>query len=288
MTQSMTAKDKRIMSEQSRTISSTSGSSRDQTVSITDLISEGEIEGLVLGEASVYLNDDNVVEPSQSSLSSSFLKIAVLSATNGSQKATVNINLPIEFLNNSDYRIMYINNVYRSSVTVGAVATNPRAQMKTPVIPLTTSTAFFDANTMSGANLVGMPNVATLSIVSSGENISGSLNVTSTTTAEFNPSIEDPNIANRFVAAAQGEATLISLLGVAVIDELQIFQMVKRSFYLANLFLILPEIIQLLLEELALQALIIRRRIIHLNLEELQFKKESGNYTNLQLQILEM
>ena len=219
MTQSMTAKDKRIMGEQSRTISSTSGSSRDQTVSITDLISEGEIEGLVLGEASVYLNDDNVVEPSQSSLSSSFLKIAVLSATNGSQKATVNINLPIEFLNNSDYRIMYINNVYRSSVTVGAVATNPRAQMKTPVIPLTTSTAFFDANTMSGANLVGMPNVATLSIVSSGENISGSLNVTSTTTAEFNPSIEDPNIANRFVAAAQGEATLISLLGVAVIDD---------------------------------------------------------------------
>ena len=141
---SVTAKDKRIVNERASTISQASGGSRDQIISITDLISEGEIEGLVQGEASIYLNDDNVVEPSQSSLNSTYLKNAVLTATNGSATGTVNQELPIDLLNGSIYRIAYIQGAYTSTVTVGAVATNPRAELTIPAIPITTSSAFFD------------------------------------------------------------------------------------------------------------------------------------------------
>jgi hypothetical protein len=219
---SVTAKDKRIANEMAGTISRATGSSRDQIISITDLISEGEIEGLVQGEASIYLNDDNVVEPSQSSLNSTYLQNAVLSATNGSNTATVNTTLPIDLLNGSIYRVAYIQGAYTSAVTVGAVATNPRAELTIPAIPLTTASAFFDENEMNWANSVGVSEAATLTINSTGEKIRGRIDISSTTFAHFNPNVVDPNIANRFVAAAQGEAVTISILGRVFINNVSV------------------------------------------------------------------
>ena len=217
---SVTAKDKRIVNERASTISQASGGSRDQIISITDLISEGEIEGLVQGEASIYLNDDNVVEPSQSSINSTYLKNAVLTATNGSTTGTVNQELPIDLLNGSIYRIAYIQGAYTSTVTVGAVATNPRAQLTIPAIPITTSSAFFGSNEMNWANSVGVSDAVTLTINSTGQTIRGIIDISSTTFAHFNPNVVDPNIANRFVAAAQGEAVTISILGRVFINSI--------------------------------------------------------------------
>jgi hypothetical protein len=212
-TKSVTAKDKRIVNEMASTISRTSGAERDQIISITDLISEGEIEGLVQGESSIYLNDDNIVEPSQSSINSSYLQNSVLTATNGATTGTINKELSMDLSNEAVYRVAYIEGAYVSAVTVGAVATNPRAELTIPVIPLTTSSAFFNAEEMNWVNLMGVAS-ATLKIVSTGVEIQGRLDISSTTQASFNPTVLDPNIANRFVAAAQGEAVSISIRGV--------------------------------------------------------------------------
>ena len=59
-----------------------------QTLSITDLISEGPIYGLVDGAASVYLNDDRAVPISEASnyYSQSAARITL---TNGSTSAVI-------------------------------------------------------------------------------------------------------------------------------------------------------------------------------------------------------
>lgn len=59
-----------------------------QTISITDLIAEGPIYGLVDGAASVYLNDDRAVPLSEAS---SYYSQSAASAalTNGSTSATI-------------------------------------------------------------------------------------------------------------------------------------------------------------------------------------------------------
>lgn len=66
---STSSRDQRIADTSASIISTTSRGERQQIVSITDLISEGEIEGLVYGEASIYLNDERVKDIEKASIS---------------------------------------------------------------------------------------------------------------------------------------------------------------------------------------------------------------------------
>ena len=58
----MSSRDQKIADKNSGTIATTFQKDRSQIVSITDLLSEGPIEGLVNGNASIKLNKDPIVE----------------------------------------------------------------------------------------------------------------------------------------------------------------------------------------------------------------------------------
>ena len=75
---------------------SLTGQSR-QTLTVTDLICEGPIQGLVDGPFSIFLNDDRAVPDTETTLTTADGPISV-AVTNGSTAATISDNAPDDLI----------------------------------------------------------------------------------------------------------------------------------------------------------------------------------------------
>ena len=75
---------------------SLTGQSR-QTLTVTDLICEGPIQGLVDGPFSIFLNDDRAVPDTETTLTTADGPISV-ALTNGSTTATLSSNAPDDLI----------------------------------------------------------------------------------------------------------------------------------------------------------------------------------------------
>ena len=75
---------------------SLTGQSR-QTLTVTDLICEGPIQGLVDGPFSIFLNDDRAVPDTETTLTTADGPITV-AVTNGSTAATISDNAPDDLI----------------------------------------------------------------------------------------------------------------------------------------------------------------------------------------------
>ena len=146
---STSARDQQIADANSGTLSMASGFSREQVISITDLISEGEIGGLVHGESSVYLNDERMKELEDSSIAESnpLIQGAKVTLTNNSAVVTVDKDI-VSLLTSSYLRSFSVKNVYSSTVTAGSISASS-LDLDVPTIPISTSTSFFIEATMA-------------------------------------------------------------------------------------------------------------------------------------------
>ena len=90
---SISSRDKAIATE-NNILAQAFQSATEQTVSIIDVISEGPIQGLVNGQASIFLNDDRITSVSQTAVPSA--SPYTLTITSGSAVATINQALPID------------------------------------------------------------------------------------------------------------------------------------------------------------------------------------------------
>jgi hypothetical protein len=80
--QSINALDRRVYSSENDIISKAVVNSTEQTISVTDIISEGPIEGLVRGTASVFLNNDSLDADENAVFNNTILQ-ATLDTSNG-------------------------------------------------------------------------------------------------------------------------------------------------------------------------------------------------------------
>jgi hypothetical protein len=197
----MSSRDQQI-ANQNTTISKSLGLSREQIVSITDLISEGPIEGLVNGESSIYLNDDKVVSREVSSGSSASFS-GTITVTNGSTTATLPEPLPISV---GAFRFVILRNVYSRAVTLGSIAA-PTNGSTTSTVGITTSTGFFQ--TFMGTNNPTTGQLVRLKITQTGDILPGYLKINSSTSAVFSPSIQDGTVLDSFIQKASGNTVTI-------------------------------------------------------------------------------
>jgi hypothetical protein len=169
-----------------------------QKIAVTDIISEGPIEGLVEGDASVYLNEDRLISDTNNRVYSATIDGVKMSVTNGATSTSlVGVFLSsYENLENATVtRIVTYKNVYsRSDISVGVTGLN---DIEEPQVTLTAPSAFFTSiMEKSGNSNVGAARVKTLSgsIV-----LEGSLTtITNSTTAIFTPSVKDSNYLRYF------------------------------------------------------------------------------------------
>ena len=115
------------------------GAQQRQTITVTDLISEGPIEGLVDGQASIYLNDDRAAPLSQAATPASLSK-ASISLTNNSATATISDGTIVLADNGKKYLI-----VKKGQGSVDVTATDAGAASDNGVIhcTLTAGSSFF-------------------------------------------------------------------------------------------------------------------------------------------------
>ena len=121
------------------------GAQQRQTITVTDLISEGPIEGLVDGQASIYLNDDRAAPLSQATTPASLSK-ASISLTNNSVTATISDGTIVLADNGKKYLI-----VKKGQGSVDVTATDAGAASDNGVIhcTLTAGSSFFTAAMVS-------------------------------------------------------------------------------------------------------------------------------------------
>ena len=86
---SISALDRRVFSAQNDVLGNTVGVSTEQTILVTDIISEGPIGGLVNGTASVFLNNDPIDSDDEAVYSNAVTEVTL---TAGSKTATVTKN----------------------------------------------------------------------------------------------------------------------------------------------------------------------------------------------------
>jgi predicted phage tail protein len=134
MAKSNTVRDQQIASTQNSTILKIMDFQTQQTINIVDLISEGPIEGLVDGIASIYLNDDRIAAVSDSTTKT--LSNLSITISNNSSSATTSSPLPESsvYVTNSEYinsarQIITILDLVTTNVTVaiGSLSTGPRS-----------------------------------------------------------------------------------------------------------------------------------------------------------------
>ena len=115
------------------------GAQQRQTITVTDLISEGPIEGLVDGQASIYLNDDRAAPLSQATTPASLSK-ASISLTNNSATATISDGTIVLADNGKKYLI-----VKKGQGSIDVTATDAGAASDNGVIhcTLTAGSSFF-------------------------------------------------------------------------------------------------------------------------------------------------
>jgi predicted phage tail protein len=109
------SRDKQIAAEQ--TIAKTSAPVREQIVCISDMISEGPIEGLVNGFSSVYLNDDSMSLPTGEGASA--ISDTTFTVVQGSRGATSNNTSQINYAEEGLRRKALLLNVWQVPVTKG-------------------------------------------------------------------------------------------------------------------------------------------------------------------------
>lgn len=111
----ITSRDKKIAGES--TLAKTSGITKEQIICISDLISEGPIEGLVEGGSSIYLNDDSfMLATGQGSSIATELNFTTVA---GSVSATSDTPQYIDYLDTGVRRIALLLDVWEFSVTKG-------------------------------------------------------------------------------------------------------------------------------------------------------------------------
>lgn len=121
-------------------------SGQEQTISIVDLISEGPIEGLVNGQASIFLDNDRIA-PLQESAQKLSSIATTIDITNGSASATINTNgQNISLSQGNNSKFLRVEDVYSTTnVTVAAISSSssPSADTAQKQYTLTTGGAFF-------------------------------------------------------------------------------------------------------------------------------------------------
>ena len=126
-----------------------------QTVSITDVISEGPIYGLVEGKASVYLNDDRIVSPEEGGTHTTATNTASIALTNGSTSITIN-NATITAFSDSDTKALKILNSH-GNITVSGALSNAQGY---PTLKVTRSAGVSFADNMLASFAYGATNVS--------------------------------------------------------------------------------------------------------------------------------
>ena len=214
---SITSRDQRIAATNTM-LSKTIGLSREQTISITDLISEGPIEGLVNGEASIFLNDDRIVpleNTAVSNLSNSSTIAPSISLTFGSTSATLIGTIPTSNLGVRNFRIK---EVFSSSINVGSIVPS-QIDSNVSALEVSTPTAFFTAD-MAFNN--GLPStyfgyfndLVRLVIEETGTIVPGFLSYVDSTNAIFSSKVEDPILLDIFKEESVGNTVKIVIDGV--------------------------------------------------------------------------
>jgi len=126
------------------------GGQQRQTISVTDLISEGPIQGLVDGQASIYLNDDRAAPLSQAATSARLSK-ATISLTNNSTTATITDGSIVLADNGKKYLV-----VKKGYGSINVTATNPRVSSIDAAIhcTLTAGSSFFTTAMVSSISSI--------------------------------------------------------------------------------------------------------------------------------------
>ena len=113
--------------------------SRQQRISVTDVISEGPIQGLVGGGAGVYLDDDSMFPQVSSGISAAINQLQV-TLTNGASTITFNPTIP-QGQPEQSMRVLSVRAVDTTTIlSVGSVTTDDNGRQS---VPLTTLSNFF-------------------------------------------------------------------------------------------------------------------------------------------------
>lgn len=113
--------------------------SRQQRISVTDVISEGPIQGLVGGGAGVYLDDDSMFPQVSSGISAAINQLQV-TLTNGASTITFNPTIP-QGQPEQSMRVLSVRAVDTTTIlSVGSVTTDDNGRQS---VPLTTLSTFF-------------------------------------------------------------------------------------------------------------------------------------------------
>jgi predicted phage tail protein len=214
---SVTSRDQQIAATNTM-LSKTIGLSREQTISITDLISEGPIEGLVNGEASIFLNDDRIVpleNTAVSNLSNSSTIAPSISLTFGSTSATLIGAVPTSNLGVRNFRLK---EVFSSSINVGSIVPS-QIDSNISALSISTATAFFTTDMAFNS---GVPStyfgyfndLVKLVIEETGTIIVGFLSYVNSTNAIFSSKVEDPILLDIFKEESVGNTVKIIIDGV--------------------------------------------------------------------------
>ena len=147
---SINARDKQIALKDS--VATQSYASRKQLISVTDMICEGPIEGLVEGTGSVYLNDESMLFEGGRTFSSTIDGVK-LTTTVASSQAVCNIDLPA--LDDYENRRVFLRGVFSSSTaTLGAIRSSAdNADVTAVTISTPNDLTFFD----TGPAYLGRP-----------------------------------------------------------------------------------------------------------------------------------
>lgn len=200
---SLVSRDKQI-ADSNTTLSKTSTGSKFQYVSITELISEGPIQGLVNGLSSVYLNDGRIAEEDITTFNTEQSTISSGGLTLTSGSPTVTLPTTTSDLTTDNLRnVTILNAASVNAATVTKVGT--RSNGVVFKIKLTTSAAFFE----SWMNRTDNTATCTLTIQETAYNLHGFLEVTNSTTASFYPQDRSTATVTNFIDRAQGKTVRI-------------------------------------------------------------------------------
>ena len=187
-----------------------------QKVAITDIISEGPIEGLVEGTASVYLNDDRIISSTTHRTFSDKIDGAEMVVTNGSKSVTLQGVTLDSYSSGSTLikRVATFKNIYTSTVSLGAVGISG---IEEPTINITTTSSFFTTDMVkegTGNVAYGRLRIPTLDI-----DLEGNITTrTSGTAAVFTPTSKNASYVSYFKSKAEFETVKIELDIRAEID----------------------------------------------------------------------
>ena len=113
--QSINALDRRVQSVNNDSINNTIQASTEQNILVTDIISEGEIEGLVNGSRSVFLNNDPIDDNNDQVYSNSSTKVAIAAA---STNATISLNGEVFKTDAEGSKFLLIHKIATVKVTI--------------------------------------------------------------------------------------------------------------------------------------------------------------------------